>query len=85
MKELVERHVEELDLASLSIVLGRRSRQMTWRSFAIGEPGSNTVFSVPHFVPRIPNSVVFIFSGQGPQHKDSKFKPSGMDISDVAN
>lgn len=71
VREAVEKHIE--DLASLSIVLGRRSRQMSWRSYAILEPGSNPVFSTPQLVPRTPNPIVFVFSGQGPQHKDSEF------------
>ncbi|KAF9553112.1 hypothetical protein CPC08DRAFT_822512 [Agrocybe pediades] len=57
------------ELVSLSSVYGRRSRQMTWRSYAIWSPGAEELeFSEPVIAPRSKPPMVFVFSGQGPQH-----------------
>ncbi|KAL6304755.1 hypothetical protein BKA93DRAFT_261672 [Sparassis latifolia] len=63
---------DQIDLSALSTVLGRRSKQMTWRSFAVlgGSQSSSPVFSNPQHCSRASRSTVMIFSGQGPQHKD---------------
>ncbi|KAL6298494.1 putative polyketide synthase [Sparassis latifolia] len=63
---------DQIDLSALSTVLGRRSKQMTWRSFAVmgGSQLSSPVFSNPLHCSRTSRSTVMIFSGQGPQHKD---------------
>ncbi|KAL6298480.1 hypothetical protein BKA93DRAFT_830667 [Sparassis latifolia] len=63
---------DQIDLSALSTVLGRRSKQMTWRSFAVmgGSQSSFPVFSNPQHCSRASRSTVMIFSGQGPQHKD---------------
>ncbi|OSX62618.1 hypothetical protein POSPLADRAFT_1141091 [Postia placenta MAD-698-R-SB12] len=55
----------------LSTILGRRSRSMTWRSFAIADSASlgKLQFSSPQLCPREARPVVFVFSGQGPQHE----------------
>ncbi|KAF8898051.1 hypothetical protein CPB84DRAFT_1748061 [Gymnopilus junonius] len=60
------------DLPGLSTVLGRRSKQATYRSFAIAGVNETTIggFSSPEHCPRIINSLIYVFSGQGPQHKD---------------
>ncbi|PCH36322.1 hypothetical protein WOLCODRAFT_108541 [Wolfiporia cocos MD-104 SS10] len=60
------------ELAVLSTILGRRSKQMTYRSFAVVEPGQEKApqFSAPQHSPRVPGPIVFVFSGQGPQHKE---------------
>ncbi|KAF4618329.1 hypothetical protein D9613_011586 [Agrocybe pediades] len=57
-------------ISSLSSVYGRRSRQMTWRSYAIWSSGAEKLeFSEPVIVqPRLKPPIVFVFSGQGPQH-----------------
>lgn len=62
------------DAAALSTLLGRRIRQMTWRSFTIADPisGLGSQFTPPAFVRRNKPSVGFVFSGQGPQHLASK-------------
>jgi acyl transferase domain-containing protein len=56
----------------ISTIYGRRSRQMTWRSFAVYTPGQTgqIKFSDPVLTPRTKPPVVFVFSGQGPQHFD---------------
>lgn len=61
------------DLHALSTVLGRRAKQMSWRSYAVVEEGSlNAVsFSAPQHCPRTKPPILFLFSGQGPQHVDS--------------
>ncbi|KAJ3513618.1 hypothetical protein NLJ89_g2846 [Agrocybe chaxingu] len=58
------------DLPGLSTVLGRRSKQATWRSYTIGHPGQEKLAdaSTPQHCPRYPNGLVYVFSGQGPQH-----------------
>ncbi|KAK0190671.1 hypothetical protein F5146DRAFT_1194907 [Armillaria mellea] len=59
----------------ISTTYGRRSRQMTWRSYAVFEPEAGALtFSPPVLCPRHSNRspVVFVFSGQGPQHIDSR-------------
>ncbi|KAJ7661571.1 acyl transferase domain-containing protein [Mycena polygramma] len=57
--------------AAISTILGRRSKQMNWRSYAIASavPGSSVTFSSPQYSPRDENPLVFVFSGQGPQHE----------------
>ncbi|KAK1220914.1 Mycolipanoate synthase [Marasmius sp. AFHP31] len=55
---------------NLSVAYGRRSRQMTWRSFAVIDPTnmSKIRFSQPVLTTRTRPPVGFVFSGQGPQH-----------------
>ena len=62
------------EAASLSHCLGRRSRQMSWRCFAVVDPEntSKTDFTPPLLVPRAKPVFGFVFSGQGPQHFDSE-------------
>ncbi|KAJ6465896.1 putative polyketide synthase [Mycena vitilis] len=57
--------------AALSTVLGRRSKQMNWRSYAVTKlgPRVSLEFSSPQYSGRDANSVAFVFSGQGPQHE----------------
>ncbi|KAH9914224.1 thiolase-like protein [Fomitopsis serialis] len=61
-----------VDLRALSTALGRRAKQMSWRSYAIVEEGSKgaITFSAPQHCQRTKPLVVFLFSGQGPQHPD---------------
>ncbi|KAJ7638204.1 putative polyketide synthase [Roridomyces roridus] len=56
---------------ALSTVLCRRSKQMSWRSFAVVDPAQKTPvqFSSPQYSSRDVNPLVFVFSGQGPQHE----------------
>ncbi|KAK7044311.1 polyketide synthase [Favolaschia claudopus] len=56
------------ELATLSNIYGRRARQLTWRTASVFTPGGSCEFPAPRFVPRGAPSVVFVFSGQGPQH-----------------
>lgn len=58
---------------SLSVLLGRRSRQMTWRSFTVLDTGADAKveFTTPVLVPRSSPIIGFVFSGQGPQHINS--------------
>ncbi|KAF9047970.1 hypothetical protein BDP27DRAFT_1434385 [Rhodocollybia butyracea] len=52
-----------------SVLYGRRSRQMNWRSFALKKPGDDSMtFSAPALSPRTKPTMAFLFSGQGPQH-----------------
>ncbi|KAJ7730966.1 putative polyketide synthase [Mycena maculata] len=56
--------------APVATILGRRSKQMNWRSYAVAIPGSESVqFSSTQYSGRDVNSLVFVFSGQGPQHE----------------
>ncbi|ESK96774.1 hypothetical protein Moror_6646 [Moniliophthora roreri MCA 2997] len=58
--------------ASLATVLGRRSKQMAWRTFTIASSNSkpDLTFPSPVLSSRVARPIVFLFSGQGPQHKD---------------
>ncbi|KAK7039778.1 polyketide synthase [Favolaschia claudopus] len=56
------------ELATLSNIYGRRARQLTWRTASVLTPGGSCEFSAPRFVPRGAPSLVYVFSGQGPQH-----------------
>lgn len=59
--------------AAASSVLGRRSKQMNWRSYAIVPPAPTPPlqFCSPQYSARDVNPLVFVFSGQGPQHENS--------------
>ncbi|KAF8192401.1 hypothetical protein K438DRAFT_2135640 [Mycena galopus ATCC 62051] len=59
------------EYGAISSVLGRRSKQMNWRSYAvtIPAPGTPIQFSSPQYCGRDANPLVFVFSGQGPQHE----------------
>ena len=59
------------ELPVLSTIYGRRARQMTWRAAAISTSDCPFVFPPPRFVPRTTPPLVFVFSGQGPQHIES--------------
>lgn len=65
---------EGSDLARLSTLYGRRVRQMTWRTYAVVLPGqtSSLSFASPLLSPRVKPPIVLVFSGQGPQHVNSK-------------
>ncbi|KAK0453924.1 hypothetical protein EV421DRAFT_720319 [Armillaria borealis] len=71
---LAQMVLKNTDLArQISTTYGRRSRQMTWRSYAVFELEAGALtFSPPVLCPRHSNRspVVFVFSGQGPQHID---------------
>ncbi|KAJ7343998.1 beta-ketoacyl synthase [Mycena albidolilacea] len=57
------------DASTLSTIYGRRSRQLTWCTFATWTPGQKTVvFPPPILSPKFKAPIVFVFSGQGPQH-----------------
>ncbi|PCH38980.1 thiolase-like protein [Wolfiporia cocos MD-104 SS10] len=58
-----------IDAAALSTTCGRRGRQMIWRTYSVirhGEPVCQ--FPLPVIAPREQQPIVFLFSGQGPQH-----------------
>lgn len=63
------------DIAAAATIQARRARSMTWKSFSVRLPdGSVPVsFSQPVFVPRSKPPLVFVLSGQGPQHIDSAY------------
>ncbi len=66
--------VDAAKLPMLSTIMGRRGRQMTWRSTAVMLPGvdSKVSFTNPVLTSRARPPLVFAFSGQGPQHIASK-------------
>ncbi|KAF5355374.1 hypothetical protein D9757_013348 [Collybiopsis confluens] len=54
---------------SHATALGRRVKQMTWRTFTVVAPNSSAaVFPSPLISPREAPKLAFVFSGQGPQH-----------------
>ncbi|KAF8149650.1 polyketide synthase [Mycena galopus ATCC 62051] len=56
------------ELPALSNIFGRRARQLTWRTAAVSTSDRAFAFPPPRFVPRAASPLVFVFSGQGPQH-----------------
>ncbi|KAF7351064.1 Polyketide synthase [Mycena sanguinolenta] len=56
------------ELPTLSNIFGRRARQLTWRTAAVSTVDRPFVFPAPRFVTRGAPPLVFVFSGQGPQH-----------------
>lgn len=62
------------DLRVISAAYGRNSRSMTWRSYAVvSVDSSRTIqFSAPSLAPRVKPPIVYVFSGQGPQHFHSE-------------
>ncbi|KAJ4480137.1 putative polyketide synthase [Lentinula aciculospora] len=67
-KELVTLADGNKDIASLALAFGRRGMQMNWRSFSVTLPGASPNFSSPRFIPRNRPAMVWVCSGQGPQH-----------------
>ncbi|KAJ4493057.1 hypothetical protein C8J55DRAFT_556028 [Lentinula edodes] len=67
-KQLVTLADGNKDIAALSLAFGRRSMQMNWRSFSVTLPGATPIFSSPRFIPRNRPALVWVCSGQGPQH-----------------
>lgn len=62
----------DCSVQTLSRIYGRRSRSFTWRSFAIASNGNEPRFTEHVLCPKHVPEIVFVFSGQGPQHFDSK-------------
>lgn len=62
--------MQEEEARELSVACGRRARQMTWRSWAVKIPDDEEgmAFTQPILAPRQKLPVVFVFTGQGPQH-----------------
>lgn len=60
------------ELPILSTIFARRARQLVWRTFAVDSRNSVVAFPIPQHVPRVTPSLVFVFSGQGPQNIESK-------------
>ncbi|KAF8151220.1 hypothetical protein K438DRAFT_1988215 [Mycena galopus ATCC 62051] len=63
---------EPSQLLSLAIESSRRARQMTWRTHSLFRIKDTSLQEFPpvSLVPRKQPSVVFVFSGQGPQYLD---------------
>ncbi|KAH9934350.1 uncharacterized protein B0H18DRAFT_1188403 [Fomitopsis serialis] len=58
-------------LTTISAMSGRRIRQMNWRSFAVIQPAQGLAkinFPAPALAQDGRSPLVFLFSGQGPQH-----------------
>ncbi|CCM00168.1 uncharacterized protein FIBRA_02196 [Fibroporia radiculosa] len=70
MEDDLEELITKEDANIVSRIYGRRSRSLTWRSFAIAQGSKLSRFSEPMFVPKSAPPVVYVFSGQGPQHFD---------------
>ncbi|GJJ14254.1 putative PKS-like protein biosynthetic cluster [Clathrus columnatus] len=73
IQNLIVEYPDHDSLDFLSMTYGRRSRQLTWRSFAVHSSESNPPtellkFSPPNLSPREKPPVIFVFAGQGPQH-----------------
>lgn len=64
-------NLEYLDALRVERNYGRRARSLTWRSFAVKAIDRKSTFSEPIIIPKTAPPLVFVFSGQGPQHYDS--------------
>ncbi|KAG1902324.1 uncharacterized protein F5891DRAFT_1127654 [Suillus fuscotomentosus] len=62
------RAIDNQKLPSVAVTFGRRCRSMPWRSYAVASSNSSPRFTEPVLVSRTPPPLVFVFSGQGPQH-----------------
>lgn len=58
----------DADRATLCEHLGRRTRQMVYRTYAIANTFESAEFPDPVMVEKRANPLVLCFSGQGPQH-----------------
>ncbi|EPQ50300.1 polyketide synthase [Gloeophyllum trabeum ATCC 11539] len=59
---------QNVDPLALAEHLGKRTRQMPWRTFAVADSLAAASFPEAVMVDKLPSPVVFTFSGQGPQH-----------------
>lgn len=66
--ELLQELAAKYDPLTLSRIYGRRARSMTWRSFSVENNGKVARFSDAVLGPKTTPPLVFVFSGQGPQH-----------------
>ncbi|EGO18727.1 putative polyketide synthase [Serpula lacrymans var. lacrymans S7.9] len=60
--------ISHVDPRFISLTYGRRSRSMPWRSYALYSKGRMQRFSEPFMAHSRNRALVFVFSGQGPQH-----------------
>ncbi|KAH7886699.1 hypothetical protein F5I97DRAFT_2059038 [Phlebopus sp. FC_14] len=67
LREYKDKHVYS-DLPALCEHLGRRTRQMVYRTYAVANNLDSATFPDPVMVGKRANPLVFCFSGQGPQH-----------------
>ncbi|EJU06376.1 polyketide synthase [Dacryopinax primogenitus] len=65
---MLEEHPEQA--AEISRISIRRARQLLWRTAAVYESGKPISFPEPTSVPRVVPPIVYVMSGQGPQHFD---------------
>ncbi|KAH9934268.1 putative polyketide synthase [Fomitopsis serialis] len=56
------------DRTRVGRALGRRVRSMLWKAYSVTPEGQIPRFSEPVLTPKVAPEVVFVFSGQGPQH-----------------
>ena len=57
-----------LEVLSQAVIHARRARQMPFRTHFLYTPGTAIAVPAPAHIPKARPPVVFIFSGQGPQH-----------------
>ncbi|KAJ7239968.1 hypothetical protein B0H12DRAFT_1237450 [Mycena haematopus] len=55
-------------LRDCAVTLSRRARQLPWRKFFIILPSLSPTADAATIIPREPFRLVYVFSGQGPQH-----------------
>ncbi|KZO98150.1 hypothetical protein CALVIDRAFT_526415 [Calocera viscosa TUFC12733] len=65
---MIQEHPDKA--AEISRISIRRARQLLWRTAAVYEEGKPLSFPEPTSVPRIVPPIVYVMSGQGPQHFD---------------
>jgi hypothetical protein len=72
---LLQQREEGVDHDALALTYGRRARSMPWTSYALGSRGDSLRFSESVLSPKARGPLVFVFSGQGPQHIASTCHP----------
>jgi acyl transferase domain-containing protein len=78
LSQSLQESLQPHSAADVALTYGRVSRSMTWRSWGVLRGHQPVRFSEPTLVPKDSKHVVFVFSGQGPQHLES-MSPEGSD------
>ncbi|KIJ29001.1 hypothetical protein M422DRAFT_269694, partial [Sphaerobolus stellatus SS14] len=78
---MVEKQAEKEKLAHMTTISGRRSKGMMWRSYGVWIPEQAGPLKFPDLVvvSRAKAPIVFVFSGQGPQHWNTTYIIDHMD------
>jgi acyl transferase domain-containing protein len=67
----LQREEGGMEEEALTFTYGRRARSMPWINYAVAPSNETAHFSEAVLVPKTRGPLVFVFSGQGPQHHAS--------------